>query len=241
MKGKKGKKAAPLPLKKKITLTQRAYEILKRAILIGEIPEGAFISEQEIGVKYEIGHTPFREACNRLYNERMLEVVPHRGYFVPELSFRTVRNIFEARLVIECAIAELAAVRAEDEQIRELERIEENFAAAVNLQEDYPGVIDANTEFHLCLARMTQNDELVQLATRALEHNQRLSYLELRRVGVRQEGTKLLHEPIIDSIRRRDPIAAKAAVLSDIVQAQNLLTGVPLRPPITPSTAAAVK
>ena len=94
--------------KGKATQTERTYHILKQAVLRGEIQEGQFLSEREFMDKYKVGRTPFREACNRLHNEKILEVVPHRGYFVPELTFRGFGDMFEVRFLVEGAIAEVA-------------------------------------------------------------------------------------------------------------------------------------
>src|SRR3982751_3993416 len=105
------------------TLADRAYQMLKHGILHGEFPEGSFLREAEILPRYSIGRTPFREACNRLHNEQLLEVVPRRGYFVPELSFRAVRDLLETRIVLEGIAAELAALRAEPGEVANLENI----------------------------------------------------------------------------------------------------------------------
>src|SRR3954463_6406888 len=104
------------------TLADRAYGLLKHGILHGEFPEGEFLKESDILGRYSIGRTPFREACNRLHNEQLLAVVPRRGYFVPELSFRGVRDLLETRIILEGIAAELAAVRAEPAEIDQLEK-----------------------------------------------------------------------------------------------------------------------
>lgn len=96
----------------KLTQTERAYNALKKAILRGEIEEGAFLSESRSMSRYRIGRTPYREACNRLHHEKLLEAVPRRGYLVPEISYQSVGAIFETRLILEAASAELACARA---------------------------------------------------------------------------------------------------------------------------------
>src|SRR5882762_407718 len=70
-----------------------------------------------------VGRTPFREACNRLNREGLLDVLPRHGYLVPEISFRSVCDLFETRLILEMAIAELAAIRASDQDIEELNQL----------------------------------------------------------------------------------------------------------------------
>src|SRR6266446_9229971 len=105
----------------KLTQTETAYAALKKAILRGEIEEGVFLSESAIMHRYGIGRTPFREACNRLHDERLLEVVPRRGYLVPEVSYQAVGAIFETRLILEGAIAELACERATERDLEDLD------------------------------------------------------------------------------------------------------------------------
>jgi GntR family transcriptional regulator, rspAB operon transcriptional repressor len=208
------------------TLTERAYHAIKGAILRGEIEEGTFLSEAEIRRRYGIGRTPFREACNRLHNEQILEAVPHRGYLVPELSYRTVRDMFETRLILEGTIAAIAAVRAEPEQLKELEAVEVELESSGNSKNDYEKLIRANTEFHLILARMTQNRELLELARRVLQRTERLSYIDVRRSGFQRAQIRTLHRPIAEAIRKRDPVAARKAVLDDIAQGQiNIASG----------------
>src|SRR5437763_9505617 len=107
----------------KDTLTEKAYACIKEGIVRGEIEEGVFLSEKEIMKRYRIGRTPYREACNRLHHERLLEVVPRRGYLVPEVSYQAVSAIFETRLILEAAIAELACVRATDRDLEEIARL----------------------------------------------------------------------------------------------------------------------
>jgi DNA-binding GntR family transcriptional regulator len=63
----------------KLTQTEKAYAAIKKAILRGEIEEGTLLSESAITMRYRIGRTPYREACNRLLHERMLKAVPRRG------------------------------------------------------------------------------------------------------------------------------------------------------------------
>jgi DNA-binding GntR family transcriptional regulator len=212
----------------KLTQTEKAYQIIKRALLKGEIEEGRFVSEQDLRRRYGISRTPFREACNRLHNEQILEVVPRRGYFVPQLSFRSFGDLLEARLLIEGSIAELAAVRATKEEMRELEEIVGMFSSAKISQTEPEEIIRLNTEFHLCLARMTKNSELIDLGRRILERTERLNYIEYRRSGLPKRLAAQVHEPVLDAIRRRDPVDARRAVRSDILrlQTRTLVSGI---------------
>lgn len=201
------------------TLAERAYRLLKHAIVRGELAEGGFLIESQILARYGIGRTPFREACNRLHNEQLLEVVPRRGYLVPELTFRGVRDLLEARILIEGMAAELAAHRAEPSEI---EALEAHYMHALRAAKEnaVDALIEANQEFHLQLARMTHNRELEVLLRRLLERSTRLVYLAAR--GTRQvpRDIETLLKPIADAIKKKNPEAAHAAVVTDITQGQ---------------------
>lgn len=207
----------PKSRKRKITLAEAAYNAIKRGILCAEIQEGTFLSEPEIRRRFGIGHTPFREACNRLHHEQLLQVVPRRGYFVSEISLRSAQEILEARIIIEGAIAELAVLKAESAQIDELQTLANRCWPIGPSEFDPDTLVKANTEFHLCLARITQNRELLRILTSILERTERLSYLELRRSSPLTADFQVLHTPIIQAIRKRDKAAARQAVKDDIM------------------------
>lgn len=208
----------------KPTQTEKAYAAIKRAILHGDIQEGAFLSEGEIMARYRIGRTPFREACNRLHHEGLLQAVPRHGYLVPEISFQSVRDLFEVRLVLEAAIAEFAAVRATDEEIEDLRALASESPVKSSAEnESVRSIIEANVKFHLQLAKTVRNRSLLELLTRNLEAAERLMYIELRSSRFRDREFQAVHGRIVDAMLTRDPRAVREAVLDDIIQAQQVI------------------
>jgi len=207
------------------TLADEAYRLLKQSILRGEFPEGAFLSEAEVAKRFRIGRTPFREACNRLRNEQLLDAVPRRGFLVPEMSFHEVRDLLEARLILEGVIAELAAKRADETQLTEFQRL---YKAAVQLARTKSGmdeVVQANTVFHLHIARMAHNRELEALLRGVLERSTRLFYMIVRSSPTLDRDAQDLLKPIVDAIRKKDPAAAHKAVIADITRGQMNVLG----------------
>jgi GntR family transcriptional regulator, rspAB operon transcriptional repressor len=204
----------------RLTQTERAHMLLKRAILQGDIPEGVFLSENDIMRSYEIGRTPFREACNRLSREGLLEVIPRHGYLVPEISFRSVCDLFEMRLILEMASAELAALRAGEVELRELDRLASKPLPEAVAKSAFAAVIQANTDFHVEMAKATRNRELLEQLTRNLEKTERLQYMELRFSQPSDKQFQLQHGRIVSALRAHDPEAARQAVLDDIRDAQ---------------------
>lgn len=202
------------------TLADRAYRLLKHGILHGEFPEGSFLTESAILSRYSIGRTPFREACNRLHNEQLLEVVPRRGYFVAELSFRAVRDLLETRIMLEGLAAELAAVRAEADEVQTLEHYYKETLAAAKNPSGLDALIEANQRFHLQIARMAHNREFETLLRGILERSTRFVYLAASGSKQVPRDIETLLKPIVEAIRKKDAAAAHEAVVADITRGQ---------------------
>jgi DNA-binding GntR family transcriptional regulator len=207
------------------TLADQAYRLLKQAILRGEFAEGVFLSEAEVAKRFRIGRTPFREACNRLHNEQLLEAVPRRGYLVPEMSFHEVRDLLETRLILEGVIAELAAKRADESERAELQRLYRVALQHAGAKAAMDAQVQSNTEFHLHIAHMAHNRELETLLRGVLERSMRIFYMIVRSSPTLERDTQDSLKPIVDAIRRKDSAAAHKAVIRDITHGQMNVLG----------------
>jgi DNA-binding GntR family transcriptional regulator len=204
----------------KLTQTERAYAKLKQAILQGEIAEGTFLSEPDVMTRLGIGRTPYREACNRLHHEGLLQAVPRRGYFVSEMTFHSVCDLFEVRLILEDAVAQLATVRATDEEIDALAALAARPLPVGKSLADLTQFIQANANFHLSLAKTTRNRDLLEHLARNLDSTERLMYIELRSGRFHDNEFRTLHGRIVEALRKRDVNAVRQAVWADITEAQ---------------------
>ncbi len=81
--------------------SERAYEHVKSQILGGDLTGGTFVTEGAVAQQLGISRTPVREALLRLQVEGMVELYPKKGALVVPVTAREIREIFEARLLIE--------------------------------------------------------------------------------------------------------------------------------------------
>ena len=135
-----------------LSLTERAYRTLRAGVLRGEFKEGMFLTEADARSKFQIGHTPFREACNRLLHEGLVESMPHRGYFVAQMSLQKVRNLFETRTLIESQAVELAACRATPLQLQQMAAFLKEPVIHTHPTDPMDALVRANSIFHRSLA-----------------------------------------------------------------------------------------
>jgi DNA-binding GntR family transcriptional regulator len=104
------------------TLSEKVYAALKRDIR-GVYQPGAALSEKIFAKKYKSSRTPVRESALRLQHERLMRILPNRGYFVSEITLQELNEAYEYRTALECASAELAAGKEPDPEL--LERLTE--------------------------------------------------------------------------------------------------------------------
>jgi DNA-binding GntR family transcriptional regulator len=197
--------------------------MLRAGVLRGDFKEGMFLTEADAKTKLQIGHTPFREACNRLLHEGLLESMPQRGYFIPLMSLQKVRNLFEARILIESQAIELAAVRATALQIQQMAVLLKERVVHTRPSDPMDALVRANTQFHHALAEMTQNDEIVRVVDNVLDRATRLVYLS--KSDLPNFDVHSLHRPIFKAIKERNAVLARKALLEDLQSGQNGLFG----------------
>lgn len=82
-------------------LAEKAYAILKEAIIQGQFAPGTWLQEEQITKALGTSRTPVREAFNRLKSDGFIEVMPRKGAYIIELSDTELDDLFEAREVIE--------------------------------------------------------------------------------------------------------------------------------------------
>jgi len=100
------------------TAAFKAYQSIKSDILSCLLPPGAPIFEGEIAERLEMSKTPVREALGMLVHERFVDVRPRQGYRVTDVTLADVQEVFQLRLLLEPAAAELAAERAKPEHLQ---------------------------------------------------------------------------------------------------------------------------
>src|SRR5581483_869537 len=98
-------------------------EILSRLrdhIVEGNIPEGGRVPERQLCEMLGISRTPLREALKVLASEGLVELLPHRGARVAQLSEQDVRDMFQVMGTLEALAGELACARLTEIELAEI-------------------------------------------------------------------------------------------------------------------------
>ncbi len=87
------------------TTAQHAVEGLRRAIIAGDLSPGDRVRQEQITERLGVSLAPVREALAVLEQEGQVTYLPRRGYFVTELDFDDMREIYELRELLETRAA----------------------------------------------------------------------------------------------------------------------------------------
>ena len=134
-------------LRRRPQLSEEVAGHLRFQIMTAEIRPGEFIRMDEVAARLGVSVTPVREALLTLRGEGMVQLSPHRGYVVGELSRTDVEDLFWLQGEIAVKLAVRTADAAPRDQLAELQWANQKLAAAV-ASGNGEDVADAEFEFH---------------------------------------------------------------------------------------------
>ena len=143
--------------------TEAVHDALRQAIIEQRLSPGAKLPEDAIGDAFGTSRTIAREALGRLAVEGLVELKPNRGAFVANPTLDEGRDLFVVRRGLERTVAETLAGRLSTRAIAELRALVERERAASG-HNDAESIRLAG-EFHLSLARLTDNALLTRYVT----------------------------------------------------------------------------
>lgn len=149
--------------KSTVSKSDAVYRTLKRAILDQALAAGTKLPEDSIGERLGVSRTIVRQALARLNGEGLIELRPHKGACVAQPSLEDGRNIFAVRRSLEALVVDSLIGKLSPQQIRQLEaHVEAEDMARAN---DTATSIQLAGEFHVLLAKLTENDILSRYVT----------------------------------------------------------------------------
>jgi GntR family hexuronate regulon transcriptional repressor len=203
---------------------QQVAAAIERAIREGHYQPGQRLaSERDLAEEFGVSRPTVRRAVIALEMRGLLEARQGSGVYVRQPSVAAPapapRDLdigafdqAEARRLFEGEVAALAATLITDEELACLESlvVEMNNEAATKEQSEL-----ADRQFHLTIAQATRNSAIVRIVenTWDLRYKSRLCMQMLDKAShVRRRPLDDEHRDIIESLRTRDPKAARAAM-----------------------------
>lgn len=206
------------------------FELLENQILSGQLPTGSKLpSERELAEHHGVSRPIVREALRGLIERNLVEVRPGRGTYVRGAKaadaasrmdglFRrqdaTPRDVVEARTMLECTAAALAAARAEPAELSVM-------AQALAAFDRSTGLIDQaryDLAFHVAISRAARNPVIETMFMAIAKLTIELMLRSLADATVTRISIPF-HQEIYAAIARRDPEQARRAMADHLAVA----------------------
>lgn len=183
---------------------------------MGHLSPGSRLNVNDIGQEFQASVTPVRDALQMLSHEGLVTVKPRSGYFVTRITLKELRDMLEARRILETASIERAAQRITQEQIQELRQVHSGYTGDDDAS--YDRYTDENRHFHYLIAKASGNQELAKMVGQL--HDRLARFMVLQRAGKSQASS---HKRIIDALEQNNLQAARQAIVDEIDTAQNAI------------------
>ena len=205
---------------KKLSQSEKAYELLKWKILNSELNLGKLYTEADLCEITRLGRSPIRNALTNLQRDRLVEVLPRKGMFVRGWSAAELAELTEVRILIETEVVRQATGLATAEQVAELKSLLEDGRRFLK-RNDRKGLMQVDHEFHIKLAETTQNSVYIELVKFLKQRSNPLWFLTItgpdKLLQVQQE-----HEAILQAIVNKDRKSAVRAISKHIRELSNI-------------------
>jgi DNA-binding GntR family transcriptional regulator len=189
-------------------LDQKVYSILKDLIMERKLLPGQKIPQEKLARDLGVSRTPLIGALKFLEQDKLVESVPRRGFFVRLFSKEEMVYIFELREVLEGLAARRAAAKVTDSQITELEGFFKHFIGQRSIS-DYKEYAREDRRFHNFVIDVGAKEFLKSIlqTTNIIS----FSYQFLQTEGLVRPPDETIHEhlAVIEAIKTKDSQAAE--------------------------------
>ena len=216
------------------TVTENIIDQIKEKILSGEIKPGEkFPSERVLAESLCVGRTSVREALRALQYMGVLEVRCGEGTFLSKntsifaehfkashlLKRFSVRELVEARKIVEGSTVYLAAKRSSPDERHILQEI---YLQAEKNSGDERKFLNADFDFHKKIAEMSQNSVLVEMLFTVRELTLKENTDVIKKYG-QIEQALLFHRKILEAILACDPARARREMIEHLENIENTI------------------
>jgi len=147
---------------KHVDLSEKVYYALKNMILNDELKSGEKLNQEKLAQKLGVSRTPLLSAFSKLEKEILIEIIPRRGAFVKKLNYEEFLELYDIRARLEPLGAYEAAKHATEYEIRQLNKILDNFKRDIS-QYSSKHISKIDYDFHIAIMKMSKNNLLFKM------------------------------------------------------------------------------
>jgi DNA-binding GntR family transcriptional regulator len=174
-------------------VTRGVAKYLRDRIITGELSSGQRLNETQLTEQLGISRPPLREAFRLLESMCLVENKPNKGTFVSSISEENLREIYDARRMIECFAIDLI----KEKGIHTLSELELSLKASVEAPvpspDDIPRMLEywkIMSDFHVKLVESSGAFFLTHFYAIISENLARYQFMYLRIPGTAKDSVE---------------------------------------------------
>ncbi|MEV7867678.1 GntR family transcriptional regulator [Streptomyces sp. NPDC088124] len=199
------------------TKAEAAFNAIRRRIETGDLPGGAKLTLQALSDELGMSLTPIREALRVLQAHGLVEYKPHHGHIVTRYTLFRASEVYRLRAHLEPLAVELAAQRATEEELREIQDLHDQFAEAAKARGgSNSAVVELNARWHRAIYATARSAFLEDFIDRLWTG---MPYQAIWFIHRRQQSC-VDHEAVTTALVDRNDALASTAMRLHILRAE---------------------
>ena len=202
------------PARKSTTdLADQMYAEIYHAIMGMKLAPKTKLTERDLCEIYRLPRHQVRQVLAKLESDGLVDIHANRGAFIANPSEIEAREMFEVRVILESAVLESIVPALSDRALQQLsEMVDDERTAFKNGQRE--AWVKLSAEFHIALARLTDNQTLVSAITKYVTRTTLL--ISSSHPATAGSCSFDEHLEILEAMKRRDTAAAIAVMRSHL-------------------------
>jgi DNA-binding GntR family transcriptional regulator len=191
---------------KKPTRSDDMAHRLESEILNGTLPPGSRLDEHGLARRFGVSRTPVREALRQLVSSGLVNIKPHHGAVVRQLTLAELIEMFQVVAELEGLGARLAARRINKSEREELRASHEACKQHAK-KRDEEAFLNENYHLHDIILVASRNRFLISETRKLVRRVNPYRRFVTQRTGV-MEKSILEHGAVIAAVESGDGVAA---------------------------------
>jgi len=202
-------------------LREQIVDLLRDAILHGELKPGQALVEIELASRLGVSRAPIREALQRLASEGLLETIPYHATTVRKLTRRDIEELYSLRRELEAFALQRIHARGNPDDLAVLRGCCDEMLAAADA-DDIKTLNQVDRRFHDTIIKLSGHNLLATLWNTVSLRVRQVMALRNRHFHNLQQ-IALNHLPIIEAMEAGDIDGATELLKEHIAQIGDLL------------------
>jgi DNA-binding GntR family transcriptional regulator len=189
---------------------------LREAILNSYFEPGEKLDQDLIAEEFDVSRTPVREAIRRLEMEGFLEISPHRGAFISQVSSQDIHNVYEIRRLLEAEIVRQVTPVIPKEVLDDLAQFLVEAETAFKAGDEVKHA-EADVHFHETIIGFVENELLKEMLDSLTNRISMVRYFAQLQPGYHLIESFQEHRSILEAMRQRNAELAAELMTAHLV------------------------